>query len=59
MNALQNIIEKELYFPNSFIANDPDAKIKEIIQNYVHERECILELMDTMYERKLNKRIIT
>lgn len=53
MNALQNILEKELFFPDSYIAQHRSDCIKKIMQEYNLERENILALEDFIYERKL------
>ena len=55
MNALEIIVEKELYFPGSMFSKNPDQSIKKIIQAYTHEREHLLELSESIYRRKLNK----
>lgn len=53
MNALQNIVEKELFFSNSYMGQHKEDCIKKIIQEYTLERESILGLADAIYERKL------
>lgn len=55
MNALQNIVENEWYFKDSYMAKNPDEFIKKIIQDYTLERENILELIDSSYKRNLVK----
>lgn len=55
MNALEIIVEKELYFPESMFSKNPDQSIKKIIQAYNLERERLLELSESIYRRKLNR----
>lgn len=55
MNALEIIVEKELYFPESMFSNNPEQSIKKIIQAYTLERERLLELSESIYRRKLNR----
>ncbi len=53
MNALQNIVEKELYFPESYMGEKPLEFVKKIIQTYTLERENMLELIEYTYQRNL------
>lgn len=55
MNALENIIEKKLYFPESILAKNPSLFLKQTIESYTLEREAILEMLDTSYKRKISK----
>lgn len=55
MDALQNIVEGGLYFENSIFAVDSNEKIRRIIRDYNFERECLLELADSIYQRNLTK----
>lgn len=57
MNALQNIVEKGLFFPESYFAENPNESVKKIIQAYTRERECILELTENIYERNLKREL--
>lgn len=57
MNALQNILKKELYFPNSYLGLNGEESVKKIMQDYTRERECILELTESIYTRRLNKNL--
>lgn len=54
MNALQGILEKELYFPSSYLGMNEEDGIKKIMQDYTLEREYLLTLLEENYERKLN-----
>lgn len=54
MNALESIVEKRLYFPDSFLAKNPSLFIKQSIQMYTLEREAILEMLDSSYQRKMS-----
>lgn len=55
MDALQNIVDGGLYFENSLFAVDSNEKIRRIIRNYNFERECLLDLADSIYQRNLTK----
>lgn len=55
MNALQSICENDLYFSHSVLATNQSEAIKKIIQEYNLERERILELLDSIYKRDLNR----
>jgi len=54
MNALESIVEKRWYFPDSFLAKNPSLFIKQSIQMYTLEREAILEMLDSSYQRKMS-----
>lgn len=51
MNALEGIIENELYFSNSIFDENPQEQIKNIIKQYCIEREKILETYETEYQK--------
>lgn len=58
MDALEKIIEDELYFPSSILAPNPSEEIKRIIQAYNLERSNFLKLSDTIYQKNLTKTLI-
>lgn len=55
MDALQKISEYQLYFPDSILATDTNEQIRRIIHEYVCQREHILELSDSIYNKHLTK----
>lgn len=55
MDALQKIVDTECYFKESIFAENPDEQIKRIVQEYIAEREQILDMSDSIYQRSLRK----
>jgi hypothetical protein len=53
MNALQNIVDNNLYFEKSILDENPQEQIKKIIKKYCNEREMILELYESEYQKTL------
>lgn len=53
MDLLQKIVEQQNYFPNSIFSEDSNKQIKRIVQEYNLERERILELSDSVYQKTL------
>lgn len=54
MEALEQIIEMERYFPESIFAHNPSSQVKNIIQDYNMKRERVLKLADTIYKRNID-----
>lgn len=55
MDSLQKITEDELYFPESILAHDQNESIKSIVGEYILQREYLLELSETIYQKNLSK----
>lgn len=53
MNALQRIVEEQLYFKESIFKTNPNDTIKKIIQEYIKERETILQLSESIYNKNI------
>lgn len=56
MDALQKIVESQLYFPGSIFSFEPNEQIRKIVQEYILEREQFLDLQDSIYQRSLLKK---
>ena len=54
MDCLEQIIEKQSYYPQSFLGINGKDGIKKVMQDYSEEKKRILKLTDSIYERKLN-----
>lgn len=53
MDALQRVAEGRLYFPESIFKDNPDDKIKQLIQEYTIERENLLQLSESVYNKRV------
>lgn len=53
MDALQRIVEEKLYFPESIFKTNPNDKIKMLIQEYIRERENLIQLSESVYNKKV------
>lgn len=52
IETLEVIVSKDLYFPFSFISQNPREKIKEITRIYCEEKNRLLNLLNTDDQRK-------
>lgn len=57
MNALESILEKELFFSESYLGTKGSEGIKKIVQDFSLERETILALLEENYKRRLIKKL--
>ena len=58
MDALGKIVEQQLYFPESIFGNNPDEKIRKLIQDYIEEREQLLELTNSVYKKRIRNKTL-
>lgn len=55
MNALQEIVEQHLYFPNSILATQSGDEIRRIVEQYCSERNFLLQLSEEEFQRSLRR----
>ncbi|MBQ8681978.1 MAG: hypothetical protein IJ509_03605 [Bacilli bacterium] len=51
MDALERIVEYQLFFPESILGENPYEQIKKVINEYTLKREHILKLSDSIFKR--------